>query len=344
MSMPTPWQRHIGASSSRSVTPAQLQVWKGHIHGTAIYLHLADIMAADAELMRVLNRIEHTPKPNVLLAAVQYLMGNGDGPDLARFYPSLTAHPERLSGIDRPFRSFVLENEEAIVELGRTRYTQTNECRRCVLLLPAVMMSGFRDFHLIDIGTSAGLNLAMDRYSYQWNHNTWGEPSSVRLQTRLRGRLPSLHHISILSRTGLDLNPVDPIDPEERRWLQSLIWPEQHDRRERLKAALELVADVPIRFIAGDARVTLADVLALLPNGDPAVVMNSFSFNQFDEPGRAAIEGIVDSARGERPVFRVSWELFASPNEWANLRVDDGSGWREVGQGDPHGAWVEFYA
>jgi hypothetical protein len=326
------------------VTPADLRAWKGHIHGTAIYHHLADLMAADAALLRVLNRIEHTPKPNVLLAAVQYLLGSGNGPDLARFYPSLTAHPEPLHGIDGPFRSFVLENEEAIVELGHTRYTQTNECRRCVLLLPAVMMSGFDSFHLIDIGTSAGLNLAMDRYSYLWNDETWGEPSPVRLRTRLRGRLPALHDISILSRTGLDLNPVDPIDLDERRWLESLIWPEQHDRRERLRAALQLVAGVPIRFVAGDARVTLADVLALLPTGDPAVVINSFSFNQFDEQGRAAIEGIVASAREERETFRVSWELFTSPNEWANLRVDNGSGWREVGQGDPHGAWVEFYA
>lgn len=326
------------------MTPGDLLAWKGHIHGTPLYHHLADVIATDPGLMSVLNRIEHTPKPNLLFAAVQFLMLKGDGPGLSRFYPSLTDQPDPVAYIDDEFRSFVLQNEERIIELGRTRYTQTNECRRCVLLLPAVMMSGFESFHLVDIGTSAGLNLAMDRYQYRWNGREWGGPSQVNLHSELRGRLPSLQDISILSRVGLDLNPIDPKDPEDRLWLESLIWPEQHQRRERLAAALELVAEVPIRFVAGDARDTLPDVLALLPNNDPVVVVNSFSMNQFGEEGRESIEQIVSSARANRPLFRVSWELFTSPNEWANLRVDDGSGWREVGQGDPHGAWVEFYA
>lgn len=327
------------------MTPEELHAWKGHIHGTPLYHHLADLIASDPDLMRVLNRIEHTPKPNVLFAAVQFLMRKGSRTELARFYPNFNRQPEKpISQIDAVFRSFVLDHEEEIAELGRSRYTQTNECRRCVLLLPAVMMSRFDSFHLIDIGTSAGLNLAMDRYHYGWDETTWGGPSTVELRTELRGVLPPLHHITILSRTGLDLNPIDPGDPEERMWLESLIWPEQHERRERLNAAIDLVTEIPIRLIAGDALVTLADVLALLPDGDPAVVVNSFSMNQFGEEQRAAIEQIVAVAREERPLFRVSWELFTSPNDWANLRVDDGSGWREVGQGDPHGAWVEFYA
>lgn len=326
------------------MTPEELLGWKGHIHGSPLYHHLTDVIAEDPELLRVLSRIENTPKPNILFGSVQFLMRKGHGSELSRYYPNLVGDPEPIDSADGAFRSFVLENEDTIVELGRTRYTQTNECRRCVLLLPAVMLSGFGSLHLIDIGTSAGLNLAMDRYRYSWNGHTWGGPSTVELDTELRGSLPTLGDMTILSRTGLDLNPIDPSDPEDLLWLESLIWPEQHERRERLKTALELVSQVPIRFIAGDARRTLGDVLALLPGGEPAVVINSFSMNQLGSPGRAAIEEIVATARTQRPVFWVSWELFTSPNEWANLRVDDGSGWRAVGQGDPHGAWVEFYA
>ena len=325
------------------MTAEDVQSWKVHIHGSPLYHRLADVVAADTALLAVLNRIEHVPKMNVLLAGVQYLLAEDD--ELASYYPTFVQAPRDAALIGPVFRSFVLDHQQELVHLGRTRYTQTNECRRCVALLPVVMTSGFSSFHLVDIGTSAGLNLALDRYHYRWGDIEWGgDGAPVKLETELRGSLPRLEDVEVLSRVGLDLHPVDPAKADDRRWLESLIWPEQDDRRRRLRAALELIQKMPARLIAGDALSTLPLVLEALPEGDPAVVLNSFSMNQMGREGRNAIDTIVRDARSDRKVFRVSMEILASQNEWATLRVDDGSGWRNVGQADPHGAFVEFYA
>ena len=85
--------------------------------------------------------------------------------------------PEGPDGAGPLFREFVLAHEEEIVHLGNTRYTQTNESRRCVALLPLVMLAPFDRFHLVDIGTSAGLNLRLERYRYRFDDLEWIRPA-----------------------------------------------------------------------------------------------------------------------------------------------------------------------
>ena len=302
------------------------------------------MIASHPDLMRVINLIEHTPRPNVLFAAVQFLLMEGGDSDLAHFYPSLTEHPRPLTQVDRQFTDFVLANEAEIVTIGASRYTQTNECRRCVALLPAVMDTSFESFHLVDIGTSAGLNLAIDRYRYRYNGLEWGPTDSLLLEAELRGAAPDLHDIEVLTRTGLDLNPIDPGDAEQRAWLEALVWPEHHQRRKRLRSALDVIAGLPVEFITGDALLTLGKVLADLPEGEPAVVMNSFAMNQFTAEGRRRIDEIVAFGRRTRSIHRISFELLPRSDDWTRLTVDDGSGLREIGQAHPHGEWVELYA
>jgi hypothetical protein len=294
--------------------------------------------------MSVINRIEHTPRPNILFAAVQYLMSISDAPDLSRFYPNHTVNPFPVREVDQSFTSFVLANEEDVVSIGRTRYTQTNECRRCVALLPGLMEAPFKSFHLVDVGTSAGLNLGVDRYRYDWGDVQWGPSSGLLLETEMRGSAPLLHEIEVLGRFGLDLNPIDPANPEDRAWLDALIWPEHHRRRERLRLALDMVTDLAVDFVPGDALVTLSKVLDQLDHGAPVVMMNSFALNQFSPSQRAEIDEVVDTARKDRPVHRVSYEVLDKSDDWARLSVDDGTGWREIGQGHPHGEWIELYA
>lgn len=149
------------------VTPDGVRDWGKHAHGSPLYAHLVGVIAADAELIRVLNRIEHLPQVNLLLGGVHYLLMGAADQGLGAWYGSLVDNPRPAEDIDPVFRSFVLEHEDELVELGNTRYTQTNECRRCIALLPAVMTAEFESFHLIEIGASAGLNLALDRYHYR---------------------------------------------------------------------------------------------------------------------------------------------------------------------------------
>jgi hypothetical protein len=326
------------------VTAEYMRDWGKHTHGSPLYAALVEVVAEDPELMRVINRIEHLPPPNLLFAGVQYLlMENGDD-TLARFYPSLVPDPEPPEGVGPSFRRFVLEHEERLVEIGNTRFTQTNECRRCVSLLPMVMMAPFESFHLIDVGASAGLNLAIDRYGYRYDGLQWNNGADVVLEADWRGETVELHEIEILGRTGLDLNPLDPADESARRWLDALIWPEHAERRARLRSALQLVSTLDIDMVAGDATDTLPQCLEALPSGDPVIIMSSFTLGQFDQPQRELLEGIVSAARSDRPVHRISMDILEKSDDWAQLMVDDGSGARIVGQAHPHGEWVEIYA
>jgi hypothetical protein len=324
------------------MTPQYLRDWGKHTHGSPLYLQLAEVVATDADLLRVIGRIEHQPPPNLLFAAVHYMLMNGEGPDLARFYASIAEEPLPSHDVGPLFRQFVLDNEDRIVEMGNTRYTQTNESRRCVALLPMVMMAPFDRFHLIEVGTSAGLNLGLDRYHYRYDGLEWGPPSWLTLSTESRGATPKLRWVEVRRRIGLDLNPIEPDDVEARRWLDALIWPEHAERRGRLRAALEVAGSMEIEMVSGDALLTLPEVLSDLPGDEPVVVMNSFVLIQFTEDQRRRLETITEQARAARPVHRVSMEALVKSDDWAQLVVDDGSGPRTVGQAHPHGDWVEL--
>ena len=56
----------------------------------------------------------------------------------------------------------------------------------------------------------------------------------------------------IVWRAGLDLNPLDPRNPSQVGWLESLVWPEQTQRLANLRAALRIAAAHRPRNAKGD--------------------------------------------------------------------------------------------
>lgn len=325
------------------MSPDELRQFAQHAAGSPLYVHLVEVIASDDELMRVVNEMRHGPQPNVLFAGVQYLLMNEPDEDLARYYPNLNEEPAPIADVDNPFREFVLRRRTELIEIGRTRYTQTNETGRCSALLPAIWETGCARFHLVDLGTSAGLNLLIDRYHYRWDGIGWGPSSPVTLECDLRGRPPSPGPIEVLSRTGLDLNPVDPSDPDARSWLEALIWPEQEERRRRLRAAFELYQQAKVDLVPGDAAETLGRALRGLPGVDPIVVMHSFSLNQLTRDQQTAVEDTLVAVRESRPVWRASLELLDWGDEAPELTIDDGSGPRVIGRAQPHGEWLDLF-
>lgn len=325
-----------------TLTPEQIRNWKHYALNSPLYRRLTDVIADDPRLCDVLNSIEDRTRHNLLYAGVQYLMMR-DGPgDLGRFYPNFTERPLDLEGIGGPFTDFVLANSAELIALGNSRLTQTNECRRCVALLPGIWETPASSFHLVDVGASAGLNLYLDRYQYRWGSQVWGPPTPVVLETENRGRPVAPREIEVMSRIGLDLNPLDPSDADDRRWLEALIWPEHDERRRRLRAALDLASAGSADVVAGEALETLGPTLGSLPPGESVVVLNAFTLNQFAPDDRSRVGDIVDGARADRPVFRVSMEWLTKDTDAAVVAVDDGTGLREVGLAHPHGEWIEF--
>ncbi|MEX1249165.1 MAG: DUF2332 domain-containing protein [Acidimicrobiia bacterium] len=327
---------------SGPVTPEYLRSWARHTHRSPLYAHLIDVTIGNPELMRVIKRIDNRPPPNVYLAAIHYLLMEGRSPRLARFYQSLVDDPLPVTEVDDAFVEFVLEHEEEIVDLANRRYTQTNECRRCVALLPGIMTSPFDKFHLVEVGTSAGLNLALDRYRYHFAGLEWGPASTVHLTAGVRGAPPRLRPIEIGTRVGIDLNVIDRNDEGDRQWLDALIWPEHEERRVRLRRALELTAGMDLELVEGSVLDELEQVLDTLPALEPVVVMNSFVLIQLDAAQRREVELIVDGARKRRPIYRVSFELIDKDDDWARLEVGDELELSDLGRAHPHGEWVDL--
>jgi hypothetical protein len=156
--------------------------------------------------------------------------------------------------------------------------TQTNEPGRCALLLP-VLAALPQPLALIEVGASAGLCLYPDRYSYQYGDYRLDPPtgpSPAVMECRPEGNVPLPTAVPTVAwRAGIDLNPLDVTNPDDLRWLETLIWPEHEDRRIRQAAAVEVVRPDPPRVISGDLNEKLPELAEEAPRDATLVVFHT---------------------------------------------------------------------
>jgi hypothetical protein len=184
---------------------------KDEFHSSSpLYERLSNAIAQDAELLALAAQCRKGERiPNLLFAAVHYLLLTGISHPLARFYKSLGGYFDGREDPFPDFRSFCLDQLERIRDLVTVRMVQTNEVSRCAGLMPlfVVASKGVRNrpLFLVDIGASAGLNLLWDRLEA-------GDKSSpVQIECALIGlNLPPLPLFfpPLAGRVGVDLNPL----------------------------------------------------------------------------------------------------------------------------------------
>jgi hypothetical protein len=147
---------------------------------------------------------------------------------------------------------------------------QTNEVQRSWMLLPCFLeiarRAGVETLDLIELGSSAGLNLVWDRYRYRYDAGEWGAAgSALELTGEERRPVPAdvlRMRVRVRHRRGLDISPIDVTSPEGAILLKSFVWADQTARLERLDRAIEtLRADPPV-LEPGDVAERLPDVLA----------------------------------------------------------------------------------
>jgi hypothetical protein len=204
-----------------------------------------------------------------------------DGLPLQKRQPNLLFACSRFLGAPEggyvPFRDWLVAHWDLVVPEVMKRMTQTNEPRRCAALLPALgLVAADGPVALLEVGASAGLCLYPDRYSYSYDGVEFGPDSAVRLECATSGAVPlPVTMPEIVWRCGIDLDPLDVRDAEQMRWLTTLPWPEQEDRRLTLGAAIEVARDDPPTLVRGDATARLAESVALAPDGARVVVVVS---------------------------------------------------------------------
>lgn len=289
--------------------------WIDSALDSPLYVYLASRIAQDPQMLALVAAIANTPPLNLLFGGVKLGL-TADDP-LAAWYPHLAGADARQPDdyAYRAFRSHALDRASALIAVGATRRTQTNEALRSAAILPWIVEAAEASnapIHLVDIGASAGLNLCLDRFDYGFGSHLIPAafPSATRLTLRCENRggfaLPE-RLPAIASRTGLDLSPIDAADPDATAWLEALVWPEHTDRLERLRAALDIRRATDVRMVAGDAAVTLREVGESLPPG-PMVVFHTVMAYQLDQAQRQSLDAAVAEVAERRPVARVAME------------------------------------
>jgi hypothetical protein len=235
---------------------------------------------------------------------------------------------------------------------------QTNEVRRCSYLLPAVTLAARlaapAPLALIEAGASAGLNLRLDGYAYDYGTGTIaGDPrSQLTLQCELRsGTPPPLARPApdIAWRAGIDLNPLDPLDPDDAAWLRALVWADHRGRARLLDRALRAAAARPPAAVhTGDATALLPDLVASAPADTAICVMHTAFLTHLAPPDRARFEHQVAVLSAGRPVYWISAETRADPAE-PRLRLATCVNGTIADQQalacyQSHGAWLEWTA
>ena len=215
-------------------------------------------------------------------------------------FAALRWHGER-AGDRESLRHGMLDGWSEVSRTIMRRSTQTNEPARCAVLLPLLHRIG-GPIALIELGAAAGLCLIPDRYSYAYSEGTVvhppSGPSDLVLECRVAaGSLPrDLAAPRIVWRAGVDLNPLDPADPDTAAWLTALIWPEHDHRRRRLAAALRLAAGQDVRIERGDLRGRLSALVAEAPAEATPVVFHSAALAYLADDDRTAAVAAITSS------------------------------------------------
>jgi hypothetical protein len=241
----------------------------------------------------VLDGHEDDPGPSALalrlMGAVHRLVLSGDAPDLTSHDPWPT------------FLEILRERRDDLRELIE-HPVQTNETARC-----AALLGGFLEIaratglplRLLEVGASAGLNLAFDRYRYELGDERWGpEDSPVTIRAALTGRPPLGTPLEVTSRAGCDLRPLDPRDPDDRLTLTSYVWADQTERLARLRAALDVAARGGIEVDRAGAGEWTEAKLRDAPPGVASVVFHSIVMQYLPADERERFEEAVRSAPG----------------------------------------------
>jgi hypothetical protein len=353
--MPDPWGRFAGTDELAAVFRHFATRRCGSY--APLYARLAGGIASEPALLAIAARAAPGQSPpDLLLAAAHCLLAGEPEHPLARFYPTLSA--ETVAGDPFPvFREFCLERHDQLVQVVSSRQVQTNEVRRCAYLMPVIMLVGSlagRPLALIEAGASAGLNLALDQYGYDYGVGTvlGSVAAPVVLRCSLRGlyRPPvGLPMPAVGWRAGIDLHPLNPADPEDASWLQALVWADHPGRAALLRNALTAAAARPtIPVHAGDATEQLPSLVATAPAELAVCLFHTAFLAHLSRLDRERFEYLVGVLSAARPIYWVQAEPRADPAE-PRLRLtlcQDGRVVEEwpLGHYQPHGEWLQWTA
>ncbi|WP_293968323.1 DUF2332 family protein [Sphingomonas sp.] len=236
---------------------------------------------------------------------------------------------------------------------------QTNEAARSAVLMSGLLALADRfrhglgtpvRFELLEIGSSAGLNLMIDRYGFDLGAVRVGpENPEILIAPEWRGAPPPDVRIEIASVRGVDKTPIDLSSEESAERLMAYVWVDQQDRIERTTRAIEMARADPPHLGEGDAADWVEARLAEpQPEGTARVLMHSIVWQYLPPEGQARIEAAMAmagaAATPDRPLGWVAYEgERALKTHGLTIRSWPGAGETErLGSAHPHAAWISW--
>ena len=336
--------------------------------GSPLYGELLSIasqdIAAGGPVAEIVGDVPFDPIRSALalrfMGGVHRLVLMGLAPELAAHYPSVGGSPstQRLRG---DFLATV-EQHPWYLRSGLDVAPQTNDVGRSAVLLPALLtaLDGQRlGVRLLEIGSAAGLNLLLDRFRYEASSWAWGPGESPAvIRTDWRGSPPADGRVSVVSRRGCDLHPLDVTDADARLRLVSFVWPDQSERLARTRGALDLAMAMPPPLDRADAGTWLENRLGEpTPRRTMTVVMHSVTWQYLAADTRdrvlAALDAAAERATRRSPLAYITFEPDTSgppshddaPRGFVvRMQVHPSGESAELGRAQAHGAWVEWNA
>lgn len=260
-----------------------------------------------------------------MLGAVHRLVLAGRAPELAGHYPSAGGSPGSAAAVGEAFLATVgrLAGE---VAAGTDEAVQTNEVGRSAALIGGYLTVARLGLPLrvLEIGSSAGLNLRWEHFRYEADDWSFGDPASpVRFTGAWRGTTPPLAaDCEVADRLGCDPNPIDATTPAGATLLRSFVWPDQLDRLTRLDAAIEVARRVPAEVHRADGPGWLAEQLVEPEPGLTTVVVHSVVMQYLDRPGRSRLSDVIDQAGARATATApLAWLRLEPRDDRAELRL-----------------------
>ena len=322
--------------------------------GSPLYAQLALAIDGDEALKALTaRRRKGQPAANLLFASVHYLLLKGADHPLRDCYATLGG--DARADVFALFHDFVFSRRDAVTSLIETRVTNTNEVGRSAILRAGFAALALEEevsapLHLIEIGPSAGLNLIWDRYGVRYMREREVAAqilpqAPLVLSCQLHGDgVPPLGVPAIAGRVGLERDPVNLGEADDRDWLRALVWGDQPQRLARLDAAIALYREQPAEIRGGDALTLLPEALAEIPSDHAVCVYHSIMIYQLSAAMKQGLEAILTGTGQRRPVWQLSFEFDGGRDYQVGLthHRDGGSKSRMLALAQSHGGWLEW--
>lgn len=348
----------------------------------ALFSRLVEWLAADSaehdplvQWLLETGQVRQTLDVTLLLAAGLHkdiLAGVPEVAALAGYFPSVGGRRQPDADFGTALRDAINGRKETLTAFIQSANVQTNETGRGLCWLLPLRAMPWREVCLVDLGASAGLNLAADKRAFRLLAEEsaetlldTGEAPPVQFVSQCRGELEPLARYErmnlpeIVDRLGCDLFPFKLDSEEAEQTLMSFVWGDQVARLKRLQEGIaafrEIQAgDVPVHL----HRVNLPDELggflqsAVPPDRSPVVIYNTFMTVYLSDKGTSFRETIGRwAATRTQPVLWLQWEPVRSMDEgpeygWCGWTADlwQGTTHRHwfLGWVHPHGTHIQF--